>query len=48
MKRGTNASIEAIDERKQEQQSLLETIDTLGQLEQLGSNRDSTRVPQRK
>jgi hypothetical protein len=46
MQRGKKASIEAIDESKQP--SLLETIDTLGQLEQLGSNRDSTRVPQRK
>jgi hypothetical protein len=48
MELGKKTRGEAIDESKQEKQSLLETIDTLGQLERLGTNRDSTRVPLRK
>jgi hypothetical protein len=47
MKLRKEAKVEAIDERKQEKQSL-ETIDTLGQLERLGTDRDSTRLPFRK
>jgi hypothetical protein len=45
MELGRKARAEAI-ETEQEQQSLLETIG--GQLERLGTNRDSTRVPLRK
>src|SRR6476660_8180 len=46
MKLWEKAKVEAIDESKQENQGLLETIGV--QLEWLGTNRDSTRVPLRK
>ena len=46
MKLREKAKVEAIDESYQENQSLLEKISE--QLEWLGTNRDSTRVPLRK
>jgi hypothetical protein len=46
MELGKKARGEAIDESKQEKQTLLETVGR--KLERLGTNRDSTRVPLRK
>src|SRR5437588_10276961 len=43
MKLRKRAKVEAIDERKQEKQSL-ETVDAVGQLERLGTKCDSTRL----
>ena len=47
MKLRKEVKVEAIDELKQQKQSL-ETIVTLERMERLGTNRDSTRVPFRK